>query len=240
MIQLFGKPKQVVEERTVSGIRFTLTKKRVKTLRITVKKPDGDVAVTAPLGYGDAEIDGFVAKKADWIRKNREKLRDRPAQARMALAYETGDVLTVFGKPHQLNVIEDAERKRASVSVSPGVITLIVPEGTDREKREKAVIGMYKRLLEETAGAVLEKWEAAVGARCSSWHTRYMKSRWGSCSSKGVICLNVRLAEKDPAALDYVALHEVAHLLEMNHGPRFKAILTKHMPDWKEKKKLLD
>ena len=87
---------------------------------------------------------------------------------------------------------------------------------------------------------MLKFWSDKTGLQFSEWHSRYMKSRWGSLSVKDRrVCLNTRLAEKPEACLIYVALHEIAHVKEANHGPRFKAILDKYMPDWRAAEKLL-
>jgi predicted metal-dependent hydrolase len=63
-----------------------------------------------------------------------------------------------------------------------------------------------------------------------------MRSRWGSCSSSGRISLNLLLIQAAPLLIDYVILHELAHLLEHNHGPGFQALMTALLPDWKKRR----
>ena len=90
------------------------------------------------------------------------------------------------------------------------------------------------------SGRILDFWSDKTGLRYASWHSRFMKSRWGSLTIQDrKVCLNIRLAEKPEICLMYVALHEVAHVKEANHGPRFKAILTENMPSWREAEKIL-
>lgn len=87
---------------------------------------------------------------------------------------------------------------------------------------------------------LLEKWESALGVRVAAWGVKRMKTRWGSCSIHARrIWLNLELARYPEACLDYVVLHEVAHLVERGHGARFKALLGMHMPDWKARQALL-
>ncbi len=87
---------------------------------------------------------------------------------------------------------------------------------------------------------LLRKWESALGVQVVAWGVKRMKTRWGSCSIHARrIWLNLELARYPEACLDYVVLHEVAHLLERGHGARFKAILGAHMPDWKTRQALL-
>ena len=84
---------------------------------------------------------------------------------------------------------------------------------------------------------LVSHWETALGVRVSAWVIQRMKTRWGSCNTaSGRIWLNLELVRHPPECLDYVVLHEVAHLVERGHGERFKAVLAKHMPDWKARR----
>lgn len=87
---------------------------------------------------------------------------------------------------------------------------------------------------------LVEKWEPVMGVKVGSLSYRNMKSRWGSCQpSTGRICINIRLALYPPECLEYVVVHEMCHLLESGHGPRFKALMSRFLPNWKESKKKL-
>ena len=117
---------------------------------------------------------------------------------------------------------------------------MTVPPGTTFEQREQLVKKKNKELLEKEAGRVLAFWSEQTGLGFSTWSTRYMTTRWGSLTVKERrVHLNTRLAEKPEICLIYVALHEIAHVKEANHGPRFKAILDKYMPDWREAERIL-
>lgn len=94
--------------------------------------------------------------------------------------------------------------------------------------------------LTERIKTFLPKWEMLTGLSCSSWHIRYMTSRWGSCiPSKGRICFNLQLADKSDPCLEYVILHELLHLRHKGHGEDFKKDLTRFMPQWKQYSKML-
>ncbi|NCV71165.1 MAG: M48 family peptidase, partial [Betaproteobacteria bacterium] len=71
------------------------------------------------------------------------------------------------------------------------------------------------------------------------WQLSSARTRWGSCNAKSVIRLNWRLIHKDPMLIDYVVVHELAHLKELNHSPRFWAIVESVLPDYRERKRLL-
>lgn len=84
---------------------------------------------------------------------------------------------------------------------------------------------------------LIEKWAPILGVKPGALAYRNMVSRWGSCNVKtGRICINVQLAAFPPECLEYVVVHELCHLIEANHGPRFKALLDAHLPDWRTAK----
>lgn len=257
------------EPRSVFGIEYTLERKRIKRLHLYVKPPDGEVLVTAPLMMSDYEIERFIADKADWIRKHTAKFRERPAQAKMSLEYKTGEILYFWGVPYRLTVVEEAGRKKGRMTIDPapsfsvsddelegyckiehivrfsdetvrGIVYLTVPAGSTFQERERIVKRKYKEILEGEAERILDFWSYRTGLRYSSWHSRYMKTRWGSLLVQDKrVCLNTRLAEKPEVCLIYIALHEIAHVKEANHGAGFKAILNKYMPCWRDAERIL-
>ncbi|WP_270295883.1 M48 family metallopeptidase [Eggerthella sinensis] len=78
---------------------------------------------------------------------------------------------------------------------------------------------------------------AIMGVKAGKLAYRNMTSRWGSCQpATGRICINVRLALYPPECLEYVVVHELCHLLERGHGPRFKALMDAFMPDWRTRR----
>ena len=138
-----------------------------------------------------------------------------------------------FGQKSLVDFIEDDD-------LPYGYVSLMVPQGSTTEQREKLIRAAYKRVFDAEAERVLDFWSSKTGLAYSSWHSRAMKSRWGSLTVIDKrVSLNTRLAEKPEICLVYVALHEIAHVKEANHGPRFKAILNKYMPSWREAEKIL-
>ena len=136
--------------------------------------------------------------------------------------------------------IDESSLDPGGTHKAEGKATLIVPCGSSLESREKAVRRKYKEILEKEAGWVLGYWCKETGLDVSSWHVRFMKTRWGSLSIRERrVSLSTRLAEKPEICLIYVALHEVCHVKEANHGPLFKALLTRYMPSWRIAEKIL-
>ena len=95
-------------------------------------------------------------------------------------------------------------------------------------------------LLRERIRLRLPIMESLCGISCKSISIRRMKTRWGSCTTKtGAIRINLDLIHYPDSCLDYILLHELLHIRVPNHGPKFKALMTRYMPDWKERRKLL-
>ena len=85
--------------------------------------------------------------------------------------------------------------------------------------------------------ALVAQWEPIMGVKAGELAYRNMRSRWGSCQpNTGRICINVRLALYPPECLEYVVVHELCHLLERGHGPRFQALMDGFLPDWRSRR----
>lgn len=98
-------------------------------------------------------------------------------------------------------------------------------------------VAAWRAVVEACVPALVEAWEPIMGVKAGKLAYRNMTSRWGSCQpSTGRICINVRLALYPPECLEYVVVHELCHLLERGHGPRFKALMDTFMPDWRARR----
>lgn len=104
------------------------------------------------------------------------------------------------------------------------------------EHASRAEVAQWRAVVSACVPALVEAWEPIMGVKAGQLVYRNMKSRWGSCQpSTGRICINVRLALYPPECLEYVVVHELCHLLERGHGPRFHALMDRFMPDWKRR-----
>ena len=95
-------------------------------------------------------------------------------------------------------------------------------------------VAQWREVVQAFVPPLIAKWEPIMGVKAGKIAYRNMTSRWGSCQpSAGRICINVRLALYPPECLEYVVVHELCHLLERGHGPRFHALMDAFLPDWK-------
>ncbi len=219
---------------TVGEFQIEVTKKKMKNMRLRVLPPDGKICISAPKNVSDKKIYDFVLSHTEWIKETSEKVRQKSAFADNSLK----DSFYLFGKKYTL---KKQEGKKKSLVLKDGCAILTLPNKTKPEEDEKYITEWYRKKLKETIPSLLSKWEKITGLSCSSWQIRDMTSRWGSCSvNTKSIRLNLQLAKRPEICLEYVILHELAHTKVAGHGPDFKAILDKHMPDWRNVKKLLN
>lgn len=221
----------------ISGITIDIQKKNIKNMHLAVLPPDGKVRVSAPMHLSDESIAMFVRTKLGWIKKQQEKFALQPRQSERE--FISGETLYVFGKQFFLRVMYSYKGNSLVLNGNEAVLT-VRKESTARQ-REAFVNEWYRDLLKEKISIYLPKWEQITGLYCDSWQTKYMTTRWGTCNTNTrKIWFNLQLAKKPIECLEYVILHELAHLKVKNHGKDFIAILDMYMPYWRETKKLLN
>lgn len=221
----------------VSDIPVEVVKKKIKNMHLSVLPPDGKVRVSAPETLSDESIIMFVRTKIGWIRKQQEKFEQQPRQSERQ--YVSGETLYVWGKQYFLQV--EYSYRGNSLILSGDKAILTVRKESTAKQRETFVNEWYRVLLKAEVEKYLPKWERITGLKCSSWQSKYMTTKWGTCNTSTCkIWLNLQLAKKPIECLEYVILHELAHLKVKNHGAEFVAILDQHMPYWREMKKQLN
>ena len=220
----------------ISGIDVQINKKNIKNMHLSVKPPLGKVVVSAPLLMSQKSIENFIRLNSGWIRKQQEKFVN---QSRMsARQYVSGETYYIWGKQYFLEFVPAAKR---DFKIDGNKIVLSMKENTTAGQRERFVREQFRKILTEQLERLIPKWEKTTGLYCNSFQTKYMMTRWGTCNSKAKrIWINLQMVEKPLECLEYVILHELTHLKISNHGKDFIANMDKYMPDWKDKKNLLN
>ena len=221
----------------VANIPVEVVKKKIKNMHLSVLPPDGKVRVSAPEKLSDESIIMFVRTKVGWIRKQQEKFEQQPRQSERQ--YVSGETLYVWGRQYFLQV--EYSYKGNSLVLSGDRAILTVRRESTPTQRETFVNEWYRTLLKAEVEKYLPKWERITGLQCISWQSKYMTTRWGTCNTNTrKIWLNLQLAKKPIECLEYVILHELAHLKVRNHSKDFAALMDQYMPYWRETKKLLN
>ena len=221
----------------ISNIPVEVVRKNIKNMHLSVLPPDGRVRVSAPTQLTDEAITMFVGTKLGWIKKQQEKFQQQPRQSERQ--YVSGETLYVWGKQYFLQVEYSYKGNVLTLSGDKAILT--VRKESSPTQRESFVNEWYRNLLKQEVAKYLPKWEKTTGLYCSSWQSKYMTTKWGTCNpTSKKIWLNLQLAKKPIECLEYVILHELAHLKVHNHGPEFTAILDQYMPYWREHKRRLN
>lgn len=221
----------------VNGITITVIQKNIKNMHLYVKPPDGHVEVSAPVQLSIESIEMFVRTKMSWIKRQQEKFALQPRQTERE--YASGEAFFVWGVQYYLLV--NYSYKGNSLVLDGDKAILTVRKESTAKQREAWVNEWYRDRLKEQIDSLLPKWEKITGLYCSSWQTKYMTTRWGTCNTNtGKIWLNLQLAKKPIECLEYVILHELVHLKEKNHGEKFVALMDKYMPNWRDIRKKLN
>lgn len=189
---------------------------RARRFSLRVAQVDGRVTLSLPVRAREAEAMAFVRAQEGWI---------RAALARMPQV----SVVGLGGEvPFEGRVLPILAGEGRSVRIEGGA--LLVPGAPDRvAARVQAFLKVRAR---DRLVAASDHYAAMVGRKVAQVALRDTRSRWGSCTSAGALMYSWRLIMAPPSVLDYVAAHEVAHLIEMNHSPRFWAVVERLSPGW--------
>ena len=127
------------------------------------------------------------------------------------------------------------QEAKPSVRLSHRTIMLTVRPGSSGSKRAAVMHEWHKSLLHEAVPKLIAQWEPRLGVDVAGYFLQRIKTKWGSCNHRArTIRLNTELVKKPKDLLEYVAVHEMLHLLEPVHGERFVALMTRYYPTWRE------
>jgi predicted metal-dependent hydrolase len=215
---------------TVRGIDVDVVFKDIKHLHIGVYPPAGRVRVAAPERLDEEHVRLAVIQRLPWIRRQRRALQEAARQSPREMV--TGESHYVWGVRHRLKVVKRPGQPH--VELDGERLLLYVPEHTAATERLRLLQAWQRRQLRAAIPALIAKWEPAVGREVPHWGIRRMKTKWGSCNREtGHVCFNLELAKKHPRCLEYIVVHELAHLLERGHGERFTKLMDSFLPDWR-------
>lgn len=215
----------------VGEIPITVIIKDVRNVHLSVHPPDGHVTLVAPASTRLNVARAYAISKLNWIREQQHKLKSQARETPRQFIERESHYL--WGRRYLLTVVyQDA---KPGVTFDHKRITLTVRPGTTVENRAKVFHEWHKSLLHEAVPPLIQKWEAKLGVEVANYYLQRMKTRWGSCNHQAKhIRLNTELVKKPKDLLEYVIVHEMAHLLEPTHSDRFVAILDAHYPTWRE------
>lgn len=201
---------------------------RARRLRLSVTARG--VTVTLPKGTRPAAAERFLQENAQWLLLQLEKM-EKAKQSRKLLPE---DVIFYHGVPTRIQVVQEAERlSRMRVDIAQNALVVRVPAGTRAAPRSLVEPWLKAQARIELA-ELLKQQAARMRVSPKKLTIRDQRTRWGSCSTNGTISLNWRLIMALPSVMEYVVIHELAHLQQPNHFSAFWAVVARYAPTYKE------
>lgn len=218
-------------------IPYQLHLRKRKGLRISVT-PRMEVRVFAPRRAPRRWIESAIRQRASWIAETLDRVAECDVLSTPS-TYSAGESIRLAGANYRLVVTNG---RKASPEILLDAVVVPLPDPTDISTLSRVVTKWYReqaaRLFDQSLARCLPALKE-FGVVKPTVRIRDMRSRWGSCSSDGRVTLNLKLAMTPEAAIDYVVMHELCHLVHHDHSKRYYALLERCMPDWNERRRSL-
>jgi len=222
---------------TLGEIAVDVVKKDIMNIHLSVHPPTGKVRISAPLRMDLDTIRVFAISKLGWIKQQQRKMNEQEREP--PREYLDRESHYVWGKRYLLKVIEKDAVPRVELKHSQ--MLLQTRPATSEEKKQAVLDEWYRAQLKEAAPPLIAKWEPLMGVKVQRFFVQRMKTKWGSCSRNSAgIRLNTDLARKPRECLEYIVVHEMAHLIEPTHNRRFIALMDLFMPGWQHRREALN
>jgi len=233
-----GHPRQLAIQYGRKQIEFQLSYSARKTLSIVVH-PDLSVVVTAPKDAADDAVEEKMHKRAAWI-VQQQRFFENYLPTIPPRTYVSGESHRYLGRQCRLRVHEGSEDV---VKLARGQINVYLSDLSKKQRIKTLVVSwLHQRavvVFQELFDNTVAKAERH-GITAMNFEIRRMKNRWGSCTKEGHILLNPDLIIAPKQCIEYVIVHELCHLQEHNHGPRFYRLLQTLLPDWEQQRERLN
>ncbi len=214
----------------LGDIVVDVIQKDIKNVHLSVYPPTGRVRISAPSHMSLKTIRVFANSKLAWIKQEQKKLREQERET--PREYLDRESHYVWGKRYLLKMVEREAAPR--VVLKHSTLVLQARPSTDEAKKQAIVAQWYRGQVKEAVPSLIAKWEPLMGVKVAQFFVQQMKTKWGSCNpATGNIRLNSALAKKPPQCLEYIVVHEMAHLLAPTHNARFQHLMDGFMPQWR-------
>ena len=226
-----------MEQINLGDIVVDVVLKDIKNIHLSVYPPSGKVRIAAPLRMNLDTIRIYAISKLAWIKKQQQKFQEQVREAPREFLYKEGHYF--LGNRYLMKIVErDAP---PVVLIKYKTIELHIRPNTDIQKKQFILDEWYRQQLKELAPPIVEKWEKIMGVSINELAVKKMKTKWGTCNREAKrIWLNLELAKKPIHCIEYIIVHELAHLLERTHNAHFIAYMDNYLPEWKHLKNELN
>lgn len=206
-------------------------RKNMKNIYLKVEK-NADVVVSAPPRTPNYIIKKLIQENIDEIKLRRNNILTNGYTVKQ---YVTGEKHIIFGKEFILEVILG---NKNVIKLSDDKIILVIKDKD--QDRGQIVMSYLRKVLYNKALEFINRYEKIMGVHAEQLRIKKMKTRWGTCNIEAKrIWINYELIKYPIECLEHIVVHELTHLLETNHTPRFYALLGKYYPNFRENDKLI-
>ena len=198
-----------------------------KTLSLSVMK-DGAIIVKAPISMNESVINNFIAEKQNWIKDKLSIINKTNDRFEDIIKYKS---FLLYGNKYGL-VLSDVKKVEINEDFQ-----IVIPQKTEPDKIIKLLKSWYKKIAKKILQDRLKFIEERIRLKSNTMRINDSKGRWGSCNTIGVISFNWRVILLPPQIIDYVIVHELCHLVEMNHSKKFWSLVQRFLPNYEVLKK---
>lgn len=222
-------------------IEYTLNRKAKRNVNFRIKE-NGEICISAPRYVSKQELEKMISQRADWLIEAQNKVISK-THNKIEKTIKNGSTTFVNGKQYQIKIIPSISN---DVYFHENIITIKIK--SKYLENDEYINKFFKTWLKEyeyyLCDKLIDKYIELFkkyNLKKPDLTIREMTSRWGSCiPAKNKITINQKLIHTPFTCLEYVVLHEVSHLIEPNHSPKFYALIENIMPDWKTRRQLLN
>jgi predicted metal-dependent hydrolase len=222
----------------IGGICVEVNRRNIKNIHLSVLPPNGRVRLSVPTKTSEQTIRLAIVNKLAWIKKQQSDFAKQPRQSIREMA--NGECHYLWGQKYRL-VIKEPKGKFSVQIKGNNKLELGVNSSITTDNKLKLLNCFYREKMKVSLANMLPKWQEKLGVAPESLEIKKMKTKWGSCNIQAKrIWLNLELAKKPIECMEFILVHELVHLHERHHNERFRTFMNKHMPNWKERRDLLN
>lgn len=237
------QPKKTHSEQTVTHVGMmtldtTIIFMERNSMTMAINAVKGELIVKVPHRMTMSQAKQFIKDKEGWLVKKISESSDR-RKNHIEREYKHGATHLLLGKEFTLNII--ISNRRVAPVFENGILTLHVPtEEYIKPVLRKWYAKMAPTLFAKIVSPQITEFMKRYSKSPSEMEYKFVTSYWGVCTSRGCIRLNIELLRAPKECIEYIMAHELCHLVHQNHSARFYKLLTEFMPDWKERKEILE
>ena len=214
---------------------FELRYSKRKTLEIKIDYPDV-IKVAAPIGASESRIMDIVKRKSVWIDNKLRLLAEKPQPEDNSKKIENGEIYLFAGEEYTLRLGEDAKLKEPEAVIAGNELIVSSAADSKQEDIKNALKVLYKKEGLELIKSRIEYHQKSFDRSPMGIKVKEQKKRWGSCTFKNELLFNWRIAMAPLHIIDYLVVHEMAHMIQKDHSKKYWDIVGNIMPDWKTRR----